>query len=177
MTAAALSIGCGNRVCAPAGAAPSGLCVAIVLVRAGGGSPAWRAPRRSTSVDTKGHRRRSRFSSASGTRSRASRCMTGLHGDWSLSPTFTGTRAAVALHGHRFGGVHADPRRTAVILAERRISALRADRARLPPCRTARADSRRSSSGRGGGRDLLSALVFGASTSMAWRSIRSSRAT
>ena len=32
------------------------------------------------------------------------------HGDWSLSPTYTGPLPGNAIHGHRLGGVHADPR-------------------------------------------------------------------
>ena len=31
------------------------------------------------------------------------------HGDWSLSPTFTGIARRIAVHGHRFGGLDADP--------------------------------------------------------------------
>ena len=72
------------------------------------------------------------FSSASGIRFRAIGVYDRQHGDWSLSPTYTGPRAGYAIHGHRLGGVDADPARRAGSV-ERAVSALRTDGARLSP--------------------------------------------
>ena len=53
------------------------------------------------------------------------------HGDWSLSPRYTGALPRDALHGHRLGGLDADPAAAQRRLG-RRLPPLRADRARLP---------------------------------------------
>ena len=83
------------------------------------------------------------------------------HGDWSLSPTYTGRAARHALHGHRLGGLDADPPASTPDLLERPVSALRADRRRLS-AEGSRPGFTALVIGPGGGRDLVSALVFGA---------------
>ena len=81
------------------------------------------------------------------------------HDNWSLSPTYTGAAARHALHGHRRGRLDADPpgRRPASSNVQYLRYELTAIAYQLkPPGFSALVI------GPGGGRDLVSALVFGA---------------
>ena len=120
-------------------------------------SPASPASTSSTPRDT----RATASCSASGIRSRASASTSATHGDWSLSPAYNGP-----LPDTRFMDI--DSAASTPILApragplERAVPALRADGARLSAEGAAGPVHARSVIGPGGGRDLASALVFGA---------------